>query len=148
MNYQTKLTTNKPKIVKTKRLLLPLIISILVLLNGCVRYDVGVDFHEQHNGQIVQHIRLAEQLTSLSKTEVTEWLNSIESRAKSLQGKAKKVSDEEILNRTYALMEQGAKGIVYGRNVIHHAAPAGMTRALMAVGHEGLSGPSAFSLIS
>ena len=59
-----------------------------------------------------------------------------------------KVSDEEILNRTYALMEQGAKGIVYGRNVIHHADPAGMTRALMAVVHEGLSGPSAFSLIS
>ena len=59
-----------------------------------------------------------------------------------------KVSDEEILNRTYALMEQGAKGIVYGRNVIHHANPAGMTKALMAVVHEGLSGPSAFSLIS
>ena len=59
-----------------------------------------------------------------------------------------KVSDEEILNRTSALMEQGAKGIVYGRNVIHHANPAGMTKALMAVVHEGLSGPSAFSLIS
>jgi len=59
-----------------------------------------------------------------------------------------KVSDEEILNRTYALMEQGAKGIVYGRNVIHHANPAGMTKALMAVVHDGLSGPSAFSLIS
>ena len=59
-----------------------------------------------------------------------------------------KVSDEEILNRTSALIEQGAKGIVYGRNVIHHANPAGMTKALMAVVHEGLSGPSAFSLIS
>ena len=59
-----------------------------------------------------------------------------------------KVSDEEILTRTSALMEQGAKGIVYGRNVIHHADPAGMTKALMAVVHEGLSGPSAFSLIS
>ena len=59
-----------------------------------------------------------------------------------------KVSDEEILTRTSALMEQGAKGIVYGRNVIHHANPAGMTKALMAVVHDGLSGPSAFSLIS
>ena len=59
-----------------------------------------------------------------------------------------KVSDEEILNRTSALMEQGAKGIVYGRNVIHHANPAGMTKALMAIVHEGSSGPSAFSLIS
>ena len=59
-----------------------------------------------------------------------------------------KVSDEEILARTSTLMGQGAKGIVYGRNVIHHANPAGMTKALMAVVHDGLTGPSAFSLIS
>jgi DhnA family fructose-bisphosphate aldolase class Ia len=50
-----------------------------------------------------------------------------------------KVSSLEILQRTAALMEQGAKGIVYGRNVIQHANPAGMTRALMAVVHDGAS---------
>jgi len=48
-----------------------------------------------------------------------------------------KVSDEEILKRTHVLMQQGARGIVYGRNVIHHDNPAGMTKALMAVVHEG-----------
>lgn len=48
-----------------------------------------------------------------------------------------KVSEMEILQRTYALMQQGAKGIVYGRNVVQHAHPAGMTRALMAVVHDG-----------
>jgi DhnA family fructose-bisphosphate aldolase class Ia len=48
-----------------------------------------------------------------------------------------KVSDNEILQRTYELMHQGAKGIVYGRNVIQHNHPAGMTRALMAVVHDG-----------
>lgn len=47
-----------------------------------------------------------------------------------------KVSDEEILQRTYELMQQGAKGIVYGRNVIHHDKPASMTKALMAVVHD------------
>lgn len=47
-----------------------------------------------------------------------------------------KVSDEEILKRTYDLMQQGAKGIVYGRNVIQHDTPAAMTRALMAVVHD------------
>ena len=45
--------------------------------------------------------------------------------------------DEEILARTYALMQQGAAGIVYGRNVIQHASPRGMTRALMAIVHDG-----------
>jgi DhnA family fructose-bisphosphate aldolase class Ia len=48
-----------------------------------------------------------------------------------------RVSDAEILQRTAELMKQGASGIVYGRNVIQHANPAGMTRALMAIVHEG-----------
>lgn len=47
-----------------------------------------------------------------------------------------KVSDDQILSRTKVLMEQGARGIVYGRNVIHHANPAGMTAALMAIVHD------------
>ena len=50
-----------------------------------------------------------------------------------------RVSDQEILTRTKQLMEQGARGIVYGRNVIQHNNPAGMTRALMAIVHEGAS---------
>lgn len=48
-----------------------------------------------------------------------------------------KATDEEILQRTYGLMQQGVKGIVYGRNVVQHANPGGMTRALMAIVHEG-----------
>jgi fructose-bisphosphate aldolase, class I len=47
-----------------------------------------------------------------------------------------RVSDEEILQRTYELMQQGAKGIVYGRNVVQHSNPAGMTRALMSIVHD------------
>lgn len=47
-----------------------------------------------------------------------------------------RVSDEEILSRTHALLGQGAAGIVYGRNIIQHANPAGMTRALMSLVHE------------
>jgi class I fructose-bisphosphate aldolase len=48
-----------------------------------------------------------------------------------------RVSDEEILQRTHAILAQGAAGIVYGRNIIQHANPAGMTRALMALVHDG-----------
>lgn len=44
--------------------------------------------------------------------------------------------DKELLDRTYQLMQQGTKGIVYGRNVVQHKDPAGMTRALMAIVHE------------
>ncbi len=50
-----------------------------------------------------------------------------------------RVSDEVILQRTQALMQQGAAGIVYGRNIVHHPQPKKITRALMAVVHEGAS---------
>jgi class I fructose-bisphosphate aldolase len=46
-----------------------------------------------------------------------------------------RIPDEEVFARTRALMEQGAAGIVYGRNVIQHADPAGMTRKLMDIVH-------------
>ena len=48
-----------------------------------------------------------------------------------------KAPTAEILRRTYDLMQQGARGIVYGRNVIQHPDPAGITRAFMALVHEG-----------
>lgn len=44
--------------------------------------------------------------------------------------------DEVILKRTYDLMQQGVKGIVYGRNVIQHENPSGMTKALMSIVHD------------
>ena len=56
-------------------------------------------------------------------------------------------SDEEILQRTEALIKQGVAGIVYGRNVIQHPTPAGMTKALMAVVHDGASASSAAAFL-
>lgn len=47
-----------------------------------------------------------------------------------------RVSDEEILERTHVLMQNGASGIVYGRNVIQHPKPNKITRALMAIVHD------------
>jgi fructose-bisphosphate aldolase, class I len=54
-----------------------------------------------------------------------------------------KVSDREILHRTQSLLEQGAAGIVYGRNVIQHPNPAALTKALMGVVHQSLSAEDA-----
>ncbi len=58
-----------------------------------------------------------------------------------------KVDDETIIKRTIGLLEQGASGIVYGRNVIQHDNPAGITRALMAVLHDGASLEDALKLV-
>ncbi len=81
-----------------KRFFLGLICCfVLLFVGGCVRYDVGINFQDQHHGVIVQHITLGQQLTSLSQSEASKWLNSIEQRAKQLQGKAKKLSPQEIV---------------------------------------------------
>jgi DhnA family fructose-bisphosphate aldolase class Ia len=58
------------------------------------------------------------------------------------------VPDEEILKRTEALMHQGARGIVYGRNVIQHPNPAAMTKALLAVVHDGVSAQEALKMLA
>ena len=58
-----------------------------------------------------------------------------------------RVSDSEILSRTVELMKQGAKGIVYGRNVVQHARPDAITKALMAVVHDGVSAAAAIAMM-
>lgn len=58
-----------------------------------------------------------------------------------------KVSDEEVLRRTHEVMAQGASGIVYGRNIIQHENPPAMTRALMAVVHDGATPDQAAALL-
>jgi DhnA family fructose-bisphosphate aldolase class Ia len=59
-----------------------------------------------------------------------------------------KVPVDEILRRTADLIAQGAAGIVYGRNVIQHPDPSGITRALMAVVHDGATPEAARRLVS
>jgi len=59
-----------------------------------------------------------------------------------------RVADRDILTRTKTLMQQGARGIVYGRNVIQHPDPRGMTSALMAIVHEGASVDAAHAHIA
>lgn len=58
-----------------------------------------------------------------------------------------KAPDQEVLQRTEALIQQGAAGIVYGRNVIQHQHPAGMTRALLAIVHEGATAAQAAAFL-
>lgn len=58
-----------------------------------------------------------------------------------------KVSDLELLQRTEQVLKQGARGLVYGRNIIQHPDPSGITRALMAMLHDGAAAEDAIQLI-
>lgn len=58
-----------------------------------------------------------------------------------------KGNDYEVLTKTRILLDQGARGLVYGRNIIHHENPFGMTKALMEMIHSDLSADDAMQFL-
>lgn len=79
------------------RFLLPLVFCLLTLLTGCVRYDVGINFKSPHNGTLVQHIKIGEQLANIGQSETSKWLKTIESRSRQLRGKVKYLTPQELV---------------------------------------------------
>jgi len=59
-----------------------------------------------------------------------------------------RISDEEILRITADVLSAGAAGLVYGRNVIQHADPTAMTRALAALVHENTTADAALAQLA
>lgn len=74
-----------------------LLLCLMITLTGCVRYDVDVNFPHVNGGTIIQHIKLGQQLTSFSKKEADFLLKNIETQAKKLDGKTKRISKEELV---------------------------------------------------
>lgn len=94
MLRNTKIERKKSHEIK---FLFPLVGCLLIFLTGCVNYDVGINFSSPHQGNIVQHITIGQQLNSLDRNDIKKWFNSIESRSHQLQGKVKKLNSEELL---------------------------------------------------
>ena len=59
-----------------------------------------------------------------------------------------RVPDAELFERTAGVLRSGAQGIVYGRNIIQHDKPAAMTKALMAMLHEGADASAAMRIVA
>ncbi|MBL1176143.1 DUF3153 domain-containing protein [Pantanalinema sp. GBBB05] len=68
-----------------------------LLLTGCVDYGINIHFHHPNRGEIVQHIQLGERLSSLGGVAIQDWLQTIEHRSRSLGGKVKRLSDQEMI---------------------------------------------------
>ena len=115
---------------------MPLMVEPLVMKPGGGGYEVDGDAD-----RIVALVRQATELgADLVKADPTDDLSAyrrvvIAARVPVLVRGGGRVPDDELLSRTRAVLEQGAAGIVYGRNVIQHPDPTGMVRALRAVVH-------------
>jgi class I fructose-bisphosphate aldolase len=126
---------------------MPLMVEPLAMKPSDAGYAVNGDA-----GTIVTLVRQAVELgADIVKADPTDELDEygrvVEAagRVPVLVRGGGRAPDEEILRRTEAVLVQGAAGIVYGRNVVQHADPVGMTRALMAIVHEGASAEKALA---
>ncbi|MGI0489580.1 DUF3153 domain-containing protein [Pantanalinema rosaneae CENA516] len=68
-----------------------------ILLTGCVDYGLNIRFDHPNRGEIVQHIQLGERFSSLGGVAIQEWLQTIEQRSRSLGGRVKRLSEQEML---------------------------------------------------
>ncbi len=59
-----------------------------------------------------------------------------------------RMKEETVFRRTRELMEQGASGIVYGRNIIQHPRPRQMTQAFMAIVHQAAGVDQAMAILN
>jgi len=131
--------------------------NILKIKNECDRYGMpmGIEplsFKRTKGGmvgdgdpaRVVTLARMAAELgADIIKTDSTEPEGEFHRVIEAASGVpvtvrgGSKASSLEVLQHTEKLVKEGVAGIVYGRNVIQHQDPKGMTTALQAVLHHG-----------
>jgi hypothetical protein len=78
------------------RVLVILLIAA-IFLSGCVDYDLSIHMADQNHGEIVQHIRLAEQFANFNESVAQDWLKRIERRTRELGGRTKRLSTYDLV---------------------------------------------------
>lgn len=102
--------------------------------------------------QIVPLVRLARELgADIIKADPTERVEDFHrvveaARCPTLVRGGGKGELGAVLEKSAALMAQGAAGMVYGRNVYQHDNPSRVVKALMAIIHQGVSGAEALEI--
>ncbi len=115
---------------------LPLMVEPLVLKPG---YEV--DGRPEVLAPLVrQAVELGADLLKVDFTEPLEAFHQVVEAAAGRPVLARgggKVEEATLLNRTQLVLKQGARGVVYGRNVFQHPDPSRLVRTLMALLHGG-----------
>jgi class I fructose-bisphosphate aldolase len=128
---------------------MPLMIEPLVMLPNEVRGGYQVDGDAE---KIVTLVRLATEMgADIIKADPTtnaeDFHRVVEAaRVPVLARGGGKEDLRLVLEKSAALIAQGAKGLVYGRNIYQHANPKAVVAALMAIIHKGADGAAAWEI--
>lgn len=128
---------------------MPLMIEPLVMLPNDVRGGYQVDGDAE---KIVTLVRLASEMgADIIKADPTDnpedFHRVVETaRVPVLVRGGGREDLKAVLKKSAALMGQGAKGMVYGRNIYQHDNPKAVVNALMALIHQGASGEEAWDI--
>lgn len=128
---------------------MPLMIEPLVMLPNDVRGGYQVDGNAE---KIVTLTRLASEMgADIIKADPTEnpedFHRVVEAaRVPVLVRGGGKEDLKKVLEKSAAIVAQGAKGMVYGRNIYQHDNPKAVVAALMAIIHTGASGAEAWDV--
>ncbi|MBE9013040.1 DUF3153 domain-containing protein, partial [Pseudanabaenaceae cyanobacterium LEGE 13415] len=74
-----------------------ILVFVALVTSGCVNYDVGIQFDSPNRGAIVQRIQLDDRLSTFTGGTAQSWLSNIDQRVKRLQGKTRRLSNQEVL---------------------------------------------------
>lgn len=128
---------------------MPLMIEPLVMLPNDMRGGYQVDGNAE---KIVTLTRLASEMgADIIKADPTEnpedFHRVVEAaRVPVLVRGGGKEDLKKVLEKSAAIVAQGAKGMVYGRNIYQHDNPKAVVAALMAIIHTGASGAEAWDV--
>ncbi len=128
---------------------MPLMIEPLVMLPNDIRGGYQVDGNAE---KIVTLVRLASEMgADIIKADPTDDPDDFHrvveaARVPVLVRGGGKEDLKAVLAKSARLMAQGAKGLVYGRNIYQHANPSAVVRALMAMIHDGTGGDEAWDI--
>lgn len=128
---------------------MPMMIEPLVMLPNDVRGGYQVDGDAE---KIITLVRLASEMgADIIKADPTtnpeDFHRVVETaRVPVLVRGGGKEDLKTVLQKSAQLMGQGAKGMVYGRNIYQHDNPKAVVNALMAMIHHGASGEEAWDI--
>jgi class I fructose-bisphosphate aldolase len=128
---------------------MPLMVEPLAMTPGSVGYGVNGD-PERIRAIVRQAVELGADVIKADPTDDLGDYPSVIEVAGAIPVLVRgggRASDEEVMRRTEAVLRAGAAGIVYGRNVIQHDRPREITRALMAIVHDGASAEQALAMV-